>query len=1240
MILCFTDDSYEYVELYALSLIPQAIGYDEGGYEFLRDALFEGFTWDSTVNTQFLETFGKFLQAMRFTCEDLGDTANAQDNLRGLVSVLCDEVSITFDTTILAGYQTSTDVSEVARIDLDIHQVDLFMRVNAYDLALRVYQQGRNSRRSSSGLRSLADLATQDGVKAAGKQYEDVGDFFLTDTYSDRVVLQAIADPDGSRFAGSSRRQRSEAVRRALQTMVVYLQVVAKLRSGVASCNGGGSVAPSELVDEAVALFVGSIEGPFSGGSVSHSGRSLYAIGKEFCSLFNTCESHGDADANVKLQFAFSNMKEAFDDGKCNAAESTLEDSVLPMLLVPLIQGTLYYAHANDGSQSLSPSKNLTAGDLFAESLLPQVAKVNETVAAIIFENMDFEFGEPTVRAGEGAVFDAFSVVVRGLGLDCTAIGTLKPVERGLCRTGGQQVSTYLPTTPVSLGENLYMSTTYIQDRANIAIDVKEIEESLRLGHVWSAKTIYMEGRNSAIFDSQGKEIDLRALKQFSTNAVNTMTRNALYQITVHALGDERGMYLGQSATKYADSVVNDLFDKAESSKSTVAAEAVVVLNLWMELVNELHQTVQNCREGQLTDEDGIHSIDEAVAYWIGDGQIAGNSEQGHLLYALAERMGRLFNIHTNGQSRTNTNVLRLFQEAKMEVSVPGACSSEGSVTAQRVRRTVDKLTSQMLAVHVQALVRALLEDTDREQVRVYAHVVVPLISACNTTDFEFLRHMLLNSNYKQVDISAIIGSLRGSLACFGLRCDDMGFHPSEDVTTCGDKSRTQITEYKPTSDVAEAAKLDLDITELELLLDQGALAAAEELYSFGKHASLTTTDSTALSLRYLATSAGRTVIPQLDSYRRFYNNNDRYADTLIREALSPEMSSEQRKAMVVTTSQAMIVYMGVLEFAYDASAQCKSPSGGERQSSASMRWDRAAALLIGSLEGSREEGSTGGRFLWALSKELCGEFGTCSKQTPGSSHTNDRIASLLYAGRGAALDGNCDELRKVANELSLVLRVPLFQAAISSAVRLSHTSLRDRDTTRAEAHVYAHALLPLIADANRRAADMIQRNFPAKGHTLKDGLRPVLDAYLNVMHDLEIDCEDVGASSEVDACQGVAVPKDQLLMIMSIATGIILVAGILTLVRVVRTRNKPENSPTFVRSQKGEMNHLSELIPKQKAEERKEDTDWTEELTNACAPILGNKKDKDDDAYIQAIEDALNGTESQDDTSETPKVV
>merc|ERR1719375_2049961 len=132
-----------------------------------------------------------------------------------------------------------------------------------------------------------------------------------------------------------------------------------------------------------------------------------------------------------------------------------------------------------------------------------------------------------------------------------------------------------------------------------------------------------------------------------------------------------------------------------------------MILNLWMEIVHMMHETLQACKNKQLRDDSGVHSMDIAVAYWIGDGQIAGDAENGHLLYALSESLGEFFNINNGGQSRTNTNILRSFNEAKNEVSLPNACS-ESKSTYTRLRNIVNRLIPQMTIPIIQGLIHSL----------------------------------------------------------------------------------------------------------------------------------------------------------------------------------------------------------------------------------------------------------------------------------------------------------------------------------------------------------------------------------------------------------------------------------------------------------------------------------------------------------------------------------------------------
>jgi len=1238
-----SDNTFEYVELYALSFAPQAVSVDMGAFEFLRDRLFEGFDWQSSIDLDMFSVMGKTLYAMRMSCEDLGDVSSSDStNLIGLVEALCNEMTTTYDSNKLAAYETSVDVRELARIDLDVLQIGLFMRARAYEAALDVYEHGRNALSSPSSGNDYAIFFSLKELSTSGENSTDelavfYRDFFESGTYPDSIINDALTGPETGRFTDFSRLQLSEAVRRTLQTMVMYIPIHSRLEEAIQECNDHsqdlGSASLWEFgqgkVDEAVALYIGSIEGPFSGGNPAAGGQLMYELAKEMCSFFNRCDSHGDADVNIDLLFAFAGMKENLDSKNCVAAEEILQDTILPSLPIPMIQGILHFADRNEGLQAEAGNTTFVAGDFLTETLLPQIVRVNETSAVTILENMDFIPGQTSVPEGKEAVFDAFAPVVRDLGIDCSSVGLLESAGLSICID-----STLLappPDTPVTLGDNIYEATTFVENLANIAKDVVEMEEEISLGRMTQAELVYKEGRFSFVYDDDGNRLDNpRAFAKFSTNAASTMGENPLYQMTVFALRDENGLYLGKNASQYADTIVDQMFAAGHESRDPLAPEAAVALNLWMELANELFETVANCKNQVLTDVDGIHSIDEAAAYWIGDGQITGSSENGHLLYALAEKMADHFSISTSPHSRTNDNILRLFHQAKLEMSLTNACT-ENEKSPARVRRIVDKIVSQMVIVNIQALIHYLRQNSERDRVRIYAHAVVPLIAGCSPKTFEYLKAKLLDASYLAVDVEQIIADIRSTLPCFNLKCEDIGVHSTEPPSACSDPSTTSaLAGYTPAHDVREFAQMDLDILELDILMQMEAFEAAADLYSFGKHVSLGSNgDGTALSLEHLATDSERTSAPQFEAYLSYFDNNDKYADTIVRGALSRSsgMSSIQRRAVVVGASRYLIMYMASLQAMYDAIGSCSSTDA-TRQSTTGTSWDMAAAMVIGSLEGTGMGGSEEGLLLWGLSKQFCDEFRTCSEETDGSSETNDKVATLFYSGRGAILSGSCDDLEEAANELAPLLQVPLLQASFSAVITLTeHNPGKNKEEVQAEAYVYSQALLPLIDVARPQSARIIAENLPLQGSPLIDGVRAVVEAFADSLSSLGVDCEDVGASEYVDACSGSTSSNKakKLGWSLGIILPTIAVVGIFLLLRS-RRKNLPENKPVFITPKDGELNHTSDVLISRTAGSSPGSSDAEDEhqdLNDADDP-MEESENSTDPAYVKSVEEEL----------------
>jgi hypothetical protein len=394
------------------------------------------------------------------------------------------------------------------------------------------------------------------------------------------------------------------------------------------------------------------------------------------------------------------------------------------------------------------------------------------------------------------SVLQAFGDAIAAMGVTCADIGA--PSGYTLCTSPeGSGSDSDIRETPTSLAGDLYVTTTFVQDWADIALDIKDITEALREGNSQLAQLVYSDGKNSQQFDENGKFVKLRSLKGFSTERTGEMIDEPEFNMYLYALEGNR---------MYADDIVEQSLLSNNQANFDVAVEAALILNLWMEIVHLLHESVQACKNNNLQNEVGVHSMDIAVAYWIGDGQIAGDSTNGHLLYALAERLGEKFGIDDGGQSRTNTNILRLFNEAKNEVSLPNACS-ESRTTYIRLRRIVNQIIRQMAIPLVQGLISS-MRSNDRARVNIYSNAFVPLVAGCSQSVFDSLKQKLLPVAYNVVDVEAIIDLVRQSYPCLGLQCADIGIHEAElsaEVPACVDPEvLSPLAVYRPASDVRE----------------------------------------------------------------------------------------------------------------------------------------------------------------------------------------------------------------------------------------------------------------------------------------------------------------------------------------------------------------------------------------------------------------------------------------------------
>lgn len=430
-------------------------------------------------------------------------------------------------------------------------------------------------------------------------------------------------------------------------------------------------------------------------------------------------------------------------------------------------------------------------------------------------------------------------------------------------------------------------------------------------------------------------------------------------------------------------------------------------------------------------------------------------------------------------------------------------------------------------------------------------------------------------------------------------------------------------------------ARIDLDLREIDILMQMNAYKAAEEIYMYGKN--VEGSNGGSLSISQIATTSERSIVPQYDAFYRFYDDNT-FVDKSIRAALRGDgiWSGEQRRTIVLKSSQAIVMFFGGLQAAYEAVSDCSASvqsrsTGGSSKTDA---WDRAAAFFVGSLEGTEPNGSSDGYLFYSLAQEQCEAFGTCDDDT-ATVEVNEKLIDLLYSGRGAVLGNSCNGLRKVAEELSTLLLVPTIQGALITSIRLSENIVANSSLRRAEAYVYSRALLPIVDDINRDAASVIAKNMGDRSPaSVKHISSDVFSAFASVYPGMGVDCELIGETDGFDPCAGVVYGSSSagsrtMWILVGVAIAGLLVGAWFFRRRLQGKKSLPENNPKFVASPGEFNNHSMNLLEKAFSNNTAPNTpEETSRLTGGFSdPEIHAICDDDDFDEAEALKSRIDST-------------
>jgi hypothetical protein len=172
---------------------------------------------------------------------------------------------------------------------------------------------------------------------------------------------------------------------------------------------------------------------------------------------------------------------------------------------------------------------------------------------------------------------------------------------------------------------------------------------------------------------------------------------------------------------------------------------------------------------------------------------------------------------------------------------------------------------------------------------------------------------------------------------------------------------------------------------------------------------------------------------------------------------------------------------------------------------------DEAAAFFAGSLEGASPTGNPDtGKLFFRLGEKRCANFGTCTG-THGQAAANAEIVAKLQKASVELVNSRCLNVVPLKKRIVELMSIPLIQGSLRYSWKVAEdptAGLKER----AEAAVFAAAILPRVAACNPDKAKLISDNMKIDAaNPMSVGFTAVKEAFESTYDCLGITCEDIG---------------------------------------------------------------------------------------------------------------------------------
>lgn len=390
-------------------------------------------TFEKKDFSRILTLLQESYDCLGFTCADVGAYSTKVAECAGYE-----------ETHPMAGFIPVEHVRSISKLDLDVLSIRELLRFPSTTnnaAALQFYRFGRSALLDDDRLNyntlSLREMTEATHRKQYSPYYQDIVDYHNNKNYADLQIMNTFGNkemlPD----------QRSAYIVSWIQYGVIVEYMMAVLSISHTECGKDTGIdldsrvleqikSPSFFWDAFAAFYIGSLEGVDLGGSdETIDGVMLWNLANKRAVTFNTLNEGFYAEINDEMVNILYAGQSEIERGDCSNIEKSANDA-MHLMLLPIIQNTIWYAIQNQDLQANSTSTDLIVGKVLAQSILPIVKKFDEDAAMVIKRNMvDIDKTKP-VPDGAEAVAYAFYHILDEIGWGCKYLGEAEGI--GACQ--------------------------------------------------------------------------------------------------------------------------------------------------------------------------------------------------------------------------------------------------------------------------------------------------------------------------------------------------------------------------------------------------------------------------------------------------------------------------------------------------------------------------------------------------------------------------------------------------------------------------------------------------------------------------------------------------------------------------------------------------------------------------------------------------------------------------------------